>query len=211
MNNVNTPMLGRPRKNSENISMEERILLAARKEFVQKGFKAVSMDSVAKVANTTKATLYSYFNSKARLFTRTVIHLMNMIKNSTEKILSQSDIPFKQRLVNLTIKYADATQSVDVNKFITLALPSLTIAQQKAIEESKHYMHSAIEDAFKREIKLGNLPQKDTHFLLQTFVAVMNIVKYTDPDAEIISTIKKRSEEVVDFFWKGTFYDQLRA
>lgn len=209
MDSINKMVLGRPSRNSQAISMEERILLAARNEFIKKGFKAVSMDSIAKAAKITKATIYSYFSSKTILFTRTIVHLMNMIKKSTEKILSQDDLFFKERLVNLTIKFSNATQSVDVNNFIALALPSLNIRQQKVIEDSKKYMHSAIENAFEREIKLGTIPSKDPHFLTQTFIAIMNIVKYTDYDDQISNNIEKRSVEVVDFFWKGLFFDQI--
>jgi len=209
MNLSNIAVLGRPSKDSQSISMEERILLAARKEFVKKGFKAVSMDDIAKSANTTKATIYSYFKSKTILFTRTVVHLMKMIKESTDRILKQDDIPFKERLINLTVRFADATQSVDVNNFIILALPSLTVRQQEVIENSKKYMHSAIEDAFKREMELGSIPLKDTNFLLQTFIAIMNIVKYTVYDDQISDNVEERASEVVNFFWKGLFFDDI--
>lgn len=209
MNSEKISILGRPSKDSQSISMEERILLAARKEFLKKGFKAVSMDKVANTANTTKATIYSYFNSKTVLFTRTIVHLMTMIQKSTEKILSQEQFDFKDRLIYLTIKFSNSTQKVDVNNFINLASPSLTISQKKIIEESKEYMHSAIENAFIREMNLGTIPKNDSKFLLKTFLAIMHTVRYTDYDKQPIIDVEKQAHNVVDFFWKGLFYDQL--
>lgn len=46
---------------------EEQIIEAARDLFSTYGYKRVSMDEIAKKANVTKKTVYSYFKSKEEL------------------------------------------------------------------------------------------------------------------------------------------------
>ena len=43
---------------------EEQIINVARELFTTYGYKRVSMDEIAKCANVTKKTVYSYFKSK---------------------------------------------------------------------------------------------------------------------------------------------------
>jgi TetR/AcrR family transcriptional repressor of mexJK operon len=51
----------------------DRILAAARVLFLQHGFGETSMDSIARQAAVSKATLYSHFDSKAALFAALIV------------------------------------------------------------------------------------------------------------------------------------------
>lgn len=46
----------------------EQVLAGAREVFLRDGFEGASVDEIAKVSGVSKATLYSYFNDKRRLF-----------------------------------------------------------------------------------------------------------------------------------------------
>lgn len=48
--------------------LEQKIILAARQEFLVKGFEKASMRSIASAARTTKGNLYNYFSGKDHLF-----------------------------------------------------------------------------------------------------------------------------------------------
>lgn len=56
------------RKEREKEQRRQQIIDAAEKVFFQYGFEAASMDMVAEAAELSKATLYSYFNSKEELY-----------------------------------------------------------------------------------------------------------------------------------------------
>lgn len=56
-----------PRPDSDSPKCRQ-ILAAAESLFTAQGYGAVSMDSIAKAAGVSKATLYAYFSSKDRLF-----------------------------------------------------------------------------------------------------------------------------------------------
>lgn len=198
--------IGRPKKDSQQMPMQQKILAVASQQFMRHGYKAVSMDGIAAAGNVTKATIYYYYDSKAALFTETIIQLMYRIKTRTAQVLADEQFSFKDRLINLLEVYANATANVDINNFIREAVPSLSVKQQQAVYESEQFMHEAIREAFQREMTLGTIPNKDITFLLHTFLALMNVGRYTDyDDTQLFETPRKGAEEIIHFFWAGLF------
>ena len=68
---------------------EEQIVEAARKLFGKYGYKRVSMEEIAKEANVTKRTVYSYFKSKEEIlkyFLNEEVQNMKKILEETEKV-----------------------------------------------------------------------------------------------------------------------------
>lgn len=63
-------------------ALRRGILKAARREFIQKGFRGLSMRSIAKEAGCSLSNLYNYFNSKDDLFTKVLEPTLNEIKNA---------------------------------------------------------------------------------------------------------------------------------
>src|ERR1700731_4437538 len=62
---------GRPPKELAG-KVEERILDAARKVFLERGFEGASIDEIAEVARSGKPTIYARFRDKRALFTEVV-------------------------------------------------------------------------------------------------------------------------------------------
>src|SRR5258706_4783372 len=62
---------GRPPKELAG-KVEERILDAARKVFLERGFEGASIDEIAEVARSGKPTIYARFRDKRALFTAVV-------------------------------------------------------------------------------------------------------------------------------------------
>ncbi|NJM09306.1 TetR/AcrR family transcriptional regulator [Candidatus Gracilibacteria bacterium] len=54
----------------------ERIIIAAKQLFMQRGYTAVSISDIIKAADITKPTLYYYFPDKAELFAQMGIYLL---------------------------------------------------------------------------------------------------------------------------------------
>src|ERR1700726_3851851 len=66
-----TVRFGRPPKELAG-EVDERILDAARKVFLERGFEGASIDEIAEVARSGKATIYARFRDKRALFTEVV-------------------------------------------------------------------------------------------------------------------------------------------
>lgn len=54
---------------------DEVILMAAIRLFLDKGYASTTMDAIAEAAGFTKQTIYAYFSSKEKLFTRMIAYL----------------------------------------------------------------------------------------------------------------------------------------
>ena len=82
---------------------EEQIIEATRQLFTTYGYKRVSMDEIAKQANVTKKTVYSYFKSKEDLlkyFINDEIKKMKTIIENTEN----KDLPYFTNVHNVIIR-----------------------------------------------------------------------------------------------------------
>lgn len=78
----------------------ESILNAATGLFCNYGYDKVSVDEIARSANTTKVTLYKYFESKEKLYIEVVSKLLIQVIDDYEKIIYDS-CNFKLKLSNL--------------------------------------------------------------------------------------------------------------
>ena len=79
------------------IDRKKLILEAATKCFSLFGYKATTMDQVAKMANVGKGTIYTFYDNKEQLFKEIVLRMMNEMKKEAEQVI-QPDLSFKENL-----------------------------------------------------------------------------------------------------------------
>lgn len=75
------------------MNKKEQIIKEARELFTKYGYRKVSMDEVAKKANVSKKTIYSYFKDKDDLFKYFIHEELNEIRQTIEKN-NKENIPF---------------------------------------------------------------------------------------------------------------------
>lgn len=75
INNIDTTI-------SDSLSTEERILLAAESEFMQKGFAGARTTAIAEAAGVTHAMLHYYFRTKENLFSKIIEEKISAISKS---------------------------------------------------------------------------------------------------------------------------------
>lgn len=63
----------------------QEVLLAATKSFTLFGYKATTIEQVAKIANVGKGTIYTFFSNKEELFQEVVFHLIHEMKQETNQ------------------------------------------------------------------------------------------------------------------------------
>lgn len=66
---------------------KQEILAAATQSFTLFGYKATTMEQVAKIANVGKGTIYTFFNNKEELFNDIVITLIREMKSEADRII----------------------------------------------------------------------------------------------------------------------------
>jgi len=128
---------GRPPKELAG-EVDARILDAARKVFLERGFGGASIDEIAEVARSGKPTIYARFPGKEALFTAVVGRTINELTNF-EGFAPQGRT-IQDKLTNL------ATEIVE--RFIadTLDLTRATIAEARRFPELSRNVHDAARD-----------------------------------------------------------------
>ncbi|WP_243291444.1 TetR/AcrR family transcriptional regulator [Bacillus sp. FJAT-47783] len=70
---------------------KQAILEAASKSFTHFGYKATTMDQVAKMANVGKGTIYTFFKNKEELFDEITTSLLTEMGEEADKVMNLSD------------------------------------------------------------------------------------------------------------------------
>src|SRR5882757_8120204 len=88
--------------NDEN-ARYKRAIRTAEELFKKVGFRAVTMELVAREANVAKATLYSYFKNKDELFLAVCARMARLLCGAVEQALMRSDAPLDARLADAIV------------------------------------------------------------------------------------------------------------
>jgi AcrR family transcriptional regulator len=88
--------------NDEN-ARYKRVIRTAEELFKKVGFRAVTMELVAREANVAKATLYSYFKNKDELYVAVCARMARILRGSVEQALIKPDTSLDERLADAVV------------------------------------------------------------------------------------------------------------
>jgi AcrR family transcriptional regulator len=88
--------------NDEN-ARYKRAIRTAEELFKKVGFRAVTMELVAREANVAKATLYSYFKNKDELYLAVCARMARLLRGAVEQALLKVDASLDTRLADAVI------------------------------------------------------------------------------------------------------------
>lgn len=77
---------------------EARILQAAEREFMVKGFAGARTTTIAEGAGVTHAMLHYYFRTKEKLFDRIITDKMNMVKTAFADVVNSKELTLKEAI-----------------------------------------------------------------------------------------------------------------
>jgi AcrR family transcriptional regulator len=81
----------------------KRVIRTAEELFKKVGFRAVTMELVAREANVAKATLYSYFKNKDELYMAVCARMARILRGSVEQALMKPDASLDERLAEAIV------------------------------------------------------------------------------------------------------------
>jgi AcrR family transcriptional regulator len=96
------PSAAQSTANDEN-ARYKRAIRTAEELFKKVGFRAVTMELVAREANVAKATLYSYFKNKDELFLAVCARMARILRGAVEQALTKPDTALDARLADAVI------------------------------------------------------------------------------------------------------------
>ncbi|MEW4326395.1 TetR/AcrR family transcriptional regulator [Rossellomorea marisflavi] len=159
------------------IDRKKQIVDAATKSFSLFGYKATTMDQVAKLANVGKGTIYTFFSNKEELFDEIAFSLMNEMKGRAEEAISPN-VTFSENVHNalfsmleyrkehkLTIKlYQEARE---------MGTPAVSDALHKLEQMVVEFLSERISRAIEsKAIKPCN-PEMTAFVMLKLYVALI--------------------------------------
>jgi len=91
-----------PADDEESVRLK-RVIRTAEELFKAIGFRAVTMEAVARDANVAKGTLYGFFKNKDELYLAVCARMTRLLRHAVERALAQPDVPLDRRLADAVI------------------------------------------------------------------------------------------------------------
>lgn len=149
--------------------MREEILWAAAEVFARKGYRAATMQAIAKAAGYTAASLYTYFHSKEEIF-RALLGTLKAEMMATFDEPVPSGLSFAQRLELLLLRQYEVTERRRNALNLLLQYASEVVPDELSPGSDGH---AAFANAFSRWMEsnradgdLGETPPGDAAILL---------------------------------------------
>lgn len=159
------------------IDRKKLILEAATKSFSLFGYKATTMDQVAKIANVGKGTIYTFYENKEQLFKEIILRMIHDMKSEAEQVI-QHDLSFSENLHKALYRILEFRKEHQL--FIKLLQEEKqmgTPAVQEMLNEIELEIVSYVKDKIqigveKKEICLCN-PEMTAFLMLKTYLALI--------------------------------------
>lgn len=190
---------GRP-KRSETINPMQQILGTAAKLFMEHGFEKVSLEGVAKACRITKASVYYYFDNKARLFTECLSFVLKIAYDQTALIMRSSGT-LKERMLTVAERHMNNAH-MEFETMMREAAPGLTEEQIEQIRAGAAALHILLSEIFAQAMEDGEIAKSDPMLLSHTFTAMMTVRNHK----ELINdqkSVKQAAAEIVELLWSG--------
>lgn len=89
------------------ITTEQKIIMAANKLFIRKGYTATGTRDIADEANINLALINYYFDSKENLFKEVVQKELKTLLNTVKSILSNENMTSEDKIISITENYTN--------------------------------------------------------------------------------------------------------
>ncbi|MBP1155365.1 MULTISPECIES: TetR/AcrR family transcriptional regulator [unclassified Paenibacillus] len=133
------------------IDRRSMILSAATQSFAQFGYKATTMELVAKIANVGKGTTYTFFRTKEELFDEILRKALQEMKEVCENVIRREDT-FYHNLIRVLDSLLEFR--ADHELFVKLAQEVRDIGTVQALEGIKR-LENLVLEYMRQEIELA--------------------------------------------------------
>ncbi|MCR2806640.1 TetR/AcrR family transcriptional regulator [Paenibacillus soyae] len=135
------------RKNTPTVSNRDVVLQTASNLFLTRGYQVTSMDEIVSMSKVSKTNIYYHFKSKEELLLAIVDQLIAHYEYRLSHILSQSHMPFMEKLERF---FEIVAGEQEQNDFLG-GCPILTLYTQTSMESAE--VRSRIKGFFERQLE----------------------------------------------------------
>ncbi|MFD6209351.1 TetR/AcrR family transcriptional regulator [Peribacillus sp. NPDC060253] len=159
------------------VDRKKLILEAATKSFSLFGYKATTMDQVAKIANVGKGTIYTFYKNKEELFKEIVQRLIEEMKYEAEQSLDDQ-LHFFENLHRAVYRILEFRQEHQLSlKLLQEEREIGTPAVQDMVNEMEEAIVSYIKEKLKIAIDKGYIqpcdPEITAFLMLKMYLALI--------------------------------------
>src|SRR5690625_5088559 len=159
------------------INRRQEILNAATKSFSLFGYKATTMDEVAKLANVGKGTIYTFFKNKEELFDEIVTTLINDMETAATDAI-RPNRPFKENVHQALYKMLEFRLEHQLTiKLFQEERDIGTPIVQEVMKKLEKSILDFIKDKIKRAIEKSEIkrcdPELTAFVLLKLYIALI--------------------------------------
>ncbi len=154
------------------------IIEAATKSFSLFGYKATTMDQVAKLANVGKGTIYTFFKNKEELFEEIISTLVNEMIAEAEAVI-QPELPFTENVHRALYRLLEfRSQHQLMIKLVQEETEMGTLAVSDMLQHVEDEIISYIKQKIDVAIAKGAIPPTDTEItsflLLKMYIVLVS-------------------------------------
>ena len=166
------------------------IVNAAQQHFLEKGFDSVSMEGIAKSANTTKRTVYQHFEDKKALFAAVVqILCSKVVTPPLDEFKTESTGP-REFLCKLGVHFLSGIYSKEQIQLFRLVITDANKTPElgKLMFEQVNMLEQSINDYLARQQEKGLLQLPCSEMAASQFLGLLK----TDTQMKLLFGKKKR-------------------
>ncbi|WP_078408580.1 TetR/AcrR family transcriptional regulator [Priestia abyssalis] len=182
------------------IDRRQSIIQAATKSFSLFGYKATTMDQVAKIANVGKGTIYTFFKNKEELFDQIVSTMIIEMKEVAERAMDGRQSFFEKAHHALYRILEFRTEHQLMIKLLQEEKEMGTPAVQEVLEQVETTIVSYIKQKIEEAIEKGEIRECDpeiTAFLLfKIYIALVS-----DWEKRHESLSKEKIAELIELYF----------
>ncbi|MFS1512773.1 TetR/AcrR family transcriptional regulator [Chengkuizengella sp. SCS-71B] len=143
------------------IEKKKQILDAASKSFSVFGYKATTMDQIAKIAGVAKGTIYTLFTNKEELFNEILTQLIDEMSIVAQKSI-RTDVSFFENLHTVLYNMLDFRRSHELTIKLSFEIREMgTPAAKEAMKKMENVMLAFIKKQVERAVENGEMKECD--------------------------------------------------
>lgn len=184
---------------------KQEIIEAATKSFSVFGYKATTMEQVAKIANVGKGTIYTFFENKEVLFQEIIIRMITEMKQEASKVIKQ-DGSFQENAHAALMKMLEFRETHQLYaKIIIEEKEWKTPAVKLVIDQVEKAIVAFVKEKIDKYIDRGEIRSINSelvaYLLLKAYLAFVN-------DWNSTHDTSLTEEEITQFF-EDTIFKSL--
>lgn len=160
---------------------ESRILEAAEREFLTKGFAGARTTSIAEAAGVTHAMFHYYFRTKEKLFDRIIGEKVSLLKGVLFDSTVKTDMPLEEKIRNIIDRHLDfIAANPDLPRFLVgevFCSPDRTGILLEKIKAYTPVVVNELQSQLDEAASMGLYRKADARMLIID-IASLNIFSY---------------------------------